>query len=99
MRPERAVLVAHFGDLGLLTGEWPIIGRVDPWHRGAWTATRFARYEELTKRYYMSEYEDDDPGEFRGEVRIDRAAAETLPPNGLYGSGAIEIVLTDRLSR
>src|SRR5690348_1860022 len=38
---ERAVLVAHFGDLGVPKGTWPILPRRADWNRDEWPMPAF----------------------------------------------------------
>src|ERR1051326_1156729 len=36
LSPDRAILIGKCGDLGLLEGKWPVIGRIVPWKRALW---------------------------------------------------------------
>ena len=60
LSPDEALLVRMFGDLSLVSGEWPVIGRSDSWDRGDWPLPVFGRREDLTGR----------PGELNTVTRI-----------------------------
>jgi Immunity protein 26 len=36
LRPSHAILQTCFGDIGLIEGRWPIIGKIEPWTRDDW---------------------------------------------------------------
>ena len=92
------VLVAIFGDLGLIRGKWPIVGQLPAWRREEWPMPAFGRYEQLTGRYVRVEYTDDDPNSRPTEVEISRDEFERLPEDGMAGFGFIEARLTRLLS-
>src|SRR5690348_8676061 len=56
-----AVLVERFGDLGIVNGTWPLLGRIDGWDRNAWPTPAFGRFEELTGRAFKVIYDDANP--------------------------------------
>lgn len=92
-----AMYVGRFGDLGLLNGEWPIVGTVVPWHRYDWSLPPMGRVEDVSRRGILSSYSDK-------LVRISEIPCEIgelsrYPPDVLSGYGAIEIKLTRLLSR
>jgi hypothetical protein len=91
------VLVERFGDLGLVSGDWPLIGRFGQWSRNSWPLPAFGRYEELTGRAFEVVYDENDPNKVVSEKLIDKAGLAALPPDRLAGSGAIEIRLSRRL--
>ena len=43
LRAADAVLRCRFGDLGLLEGEWHVLGGADNWRRDEWPLPTFAR--------------------------------------------------------
>ena len=53
LRPDEAVLICQFGDLGIIQGAWPLIGKVRPWNRQEWIVTRYSYYND-TYNYYNS---------------------------------------------
>lgn len=92
--PSDAVLVKAFGDLGLATGEWPIIGQLPGWHREDWPMPVFGRREPLTGRLLRVEYADDDPNAEPREVEISQHEFEDLPENGLAGVELMQKLLS-----
>lgn len=94
-----AVLIAQFGDLGLIEGSWPIIGHFDVWNRKTWPMPRFARTDAVSGQARLVEYADDDPSH---EMAVTPLAGDTLidqPKDGLLGAGAVELRLTKLLAR
>lgn len=96
MRPEAAIRVCRFGDLGLVNNEWPIIGRCSTWDRRCWPLPAFVRSDELSGRTWRVEYADEDPNKVVSETLIASSGAE-LERNEAFGAGAVEIVLTKAL--
>jgi hypothetical protein len=89
-----ATLVQKFGDLRLIDGTWPVIGRVDRWERDHWPMPPFQRYEELTGRTMRVICDDDDANVVVSELQVSADEDEGLPSDGMLGAGAVEIVLT-----
>jgi hypothetical protein len=97
LRPENAVLVCRFGDLGLHKGAWPVIGPLIGWDRALWVMPAFYR-EQLGSGIRLKViYDDQDPSRFVSEARTVEDIADK-PLDGLYGSGAVENVLNARLT-
>jgi hypothetical protein len=94
LTPADAALVGMFGHLGLRGGSWPIIGRRQGWDRDRWPMPVFARYEELTGRWFKSYYDPDDPNRLVREVAVAPSEAVGKPRDGLMGAGYVEIALT-----
>lgn len=92
------VLVQRFGDLGLIRGTWPVVGRLPGWQREEWPMPAFGRREELTGRCWRVEYDDDDPNSRPREVPISPEECARLPEDGAAGFGFIEARLTRLLS-
>jgi len=97
LTPDQAILVKLFGDLGLLEGSWPIIGRSANWNRKAWPLPAFGRVVDFTGRALRIEYSDTNLPETIREIPVSPEELEHLPEDGLSGAGAIEIVLSKRL--
>jgi len=92
------VLVQIFGDLGLIRGKWPVLGRLRVWRPEEWPMPAFGRHEELTGRYLRVEYADDDPNSRPREVEVPREEYQHLPEDGLAGFGFTEARLTRLLA-
>jgi hypothetical protein len=97
LKPSVAVTVLRVGDLGLVRGEWPIIGNDPSWNRSEWPMPIFIRYEPITLRKWLVFYSDLDPGKRLEEV-LEPNDRPDLPRDSLSGSGAAEFELTQLLS-
>jgi hypothetical protein len=93
-----AVLVERFGDLGLIRGEWPLLGCLDGWDRSAWPIPTFGRFEELTGRAFKVIYDDANPNMLVREEQVDVSELAGLPKDGLSGAAAVEGILARLLS-
>ena len=90
---QDAVRVMRFGDLGLIKGQWPVLGRRDDWSADEWPMPVFGR-REPTGRAFRVVYSPDD---LRGPVveeLISDDECDQLPRDALSGAGAVERVLT-----
>jgi hypothetical protein len=96
-----AILIAWFGDLGIIEGEWPLITSTRPFRREEWPVPKFGRIDALMpEKGWLVEYDPVKVG-FGQVIRETRCRAEdvaNLPKDGLYGAGAIEITLTKLLA-
>src|SRR6476660_1809183 len=45
--PFNSITRIMFGDLGLINGSWPIVGRVPNWSRSQWSMPDFVRRDPL----------------------------------------------------
>ena len=95
--PSSAVRILRVGDLGLIEGKWPILGRDPEWRRGDWPVPLFVRKEELSRRAWIVHYSDEDPNVVKSETPTNYDA--DLERDRLSGAGAVEIVLTNLLSK
>lgn len=89
LKPEDAVIVAMVGDLGLITGEWLVVGH-DPheWttNRSRWPIPRFGFQDPLLGISWAREYDPNDPTKPPvRQFRISAEERERLPADGLYG--------------
>ncbi len=91
--PHDAVLTARFGDLGLFNGEWRVLSHISNWDERQWPVPKFLRREPTSNRTYLITYSDKDPSVQIAEDPV-TADVSDYGPNGLYGAGAIEILLT-----
>jgi Immunity protein 26 len=99
LRPQNNILLAKLGDLGLLKGEWPVIGRIEPWIRTEWPLPPFFRTDALGQLGYVSYYDDKSLRFVKEEkVKIGEIDASKFPDDSLWGYGAIEIRLTKLLA-
>ena len=98
LSPGDAAFVGIFGDLGLIKGRWPIIGRDAAWNPRRWAMPAFGRIEEATGRAFRVEYDDVNLPRVRREVSATREEVERLPKEGVAGYGFIEAKLTRLLS-
>jgi len=95
-RPEQSLSIQRFGDLALLEGEWPIIGRQTDWDRSQWPVPLFARHDLLRDNAaWVVEYADDDPDQVNSETPVKLEDVRYLPRDGTSGAGAVEITLTE----
>ena len=95
--PTAAVLVVRLGDLCLIRGDWPILGRSSQWQRDDWPIPLFLRSNELSRRAFIVSYDDKDPSRPISEVPVEYGTS-TLERDSMLGAGAVEIELTDVLS-
>jgi hypothetical protein len=98
LEPGRADLIEMFGDLGLLKGEWKVLGSLPNWDRAKWLVPRFARTESILGLTELIEYSEDTLQEVRS-IRCSPEKARQYPEDGLAGYGAVEIRLTKLLDR
>lgn len=99
LTPEDAVLIRHFGDLGLLRGEWPMVAETKEWRREEWPQPAFGRIDIVDpSKAVRVEYDDSDVHKVLRETPISLEEARHLPEDGLSGYGAVEIRLTRLLS-
>lgn len=98
IRPKDAVRRLQIGDLGLMNGKWKILGELPGWNRQSWPSPSFLRRDELSKRAWLSTYSDTDPNMLEREEPV---PYETSIPemDGLYGFGAVELLLTKLLDK
>ena len=98
LRPEDAVLLCRFGDLGIIEGSWRSLGRLLEWRRREWPMPAFHRLVPLDNRILRVVYRDENPNSMPKEERISEQEAANLPRDGLLGSEAVERVLGALLS-
>jgi hypothetical protein len=94
--PENAIKVAKFGDLSLMTGEWPVLGHLENWDRDDWPMPKFIRRDPLGKRARLVSYADNDPNQ---EIAEEPCSFEATgyEADTLWGAGFAEILLTKLL--
>ena len=95
-QPEEAIKVVRIGDLGLIGGAWPVIGDAPQWDRDRWPMPTFIRKDDLSRVGWRVIYSDSDPTIIQSEQRIPYETTG-LESGGLYGTKAVEIVLSELL--
>ena len=95
-RPGSEALTCKFGDLGLIDGEWAIIGHDPNWSRDEWPLPAFYRVDEDARKAWKVTYSD--TLELVKDVRVKFEEAEGKLRDFLAGSGAVEIRLTKLMS-
>ena len=98
LRPQNALLVCQFGDLSLVDGIWPIVGTLPSWSRNEWPVPAFSRTNALNRSITKVIYSDDDIDRILSEQPVSPDEAASMPRDGLFGAGAVEIVLTKLLT-
>jgi hypothetical protein len=99
LTPDDAILAGKFGDLYLIDGKWPVIGRYTPWVRDLWAPPPLIRVDDRDSGLaFLSVYSDDDL-EFIREERCSPTLVGMYPQDRLMGAGAVEVRLTKLLSR
>ncbi len=95
--PEHRILWGQFGDLGLINGEWKVLGELPCWQSDDWPMPGFVRVDDETGAARKSVY---DPHTFvlLSEEPCDPSLVESLPYDGLMGYGFVEIRLTKLLA-
>jgi hypothetical protein len=91
-----AVWISHFGDLGLLEGLWPIIGRVGPWNRADWPMPVFGAISVDGRYAWRAKY-DENTLEIVSYNKVHPDKVRGLPEDGSSGAGSVEILLTKLL--
>jgi len=93
-----AIRILQIGDLGLINGEWKVIGQAPNWNRSQWPMPNFVRREPISNRIWLVTYSDDDPNLVLSEELITEEKAIGLEPDVLSGYGAVEKKLSKLLN-
>jgi len=95
--PANSIDVTFFGDLGLVTNEWTVIGKIDPWVRENWPIPIFGFVEPIWKKWGELRYtpEKDLMAMIIQRVSVEEASKHLS--SGTSGSEAVEIYLTKLL--
>jgi hypothetical protein len=92
-RPSDASLVQFFGDLGLIRGEWPILGNDPNWRREDWPTPGFFHRDSISGRTQLRYYDENKLGVHVREEPCDSTLSSSAPHDGLAGQKALEIYL------
>jgi Immunity protein 26 len=96
LQPKDAIMRLRIGDLGLINGDWPLLGDMPNWSRHNWPMPSFVRRDDLSKRVWRTTYSDLDPSKLVSEVPMSNPN-EYLEQDALHGAGAVELLLTKQL--
>ena len=96
LHPDKSILCVRFGDLGLINGEWLVVGTVPNWKRSEWSMPDFVRRDELSKKAWLVRYSDNDPSQIDEEYPTDFDSE--LGRDSVSGYGAVELKLAKLLS-
>ena len=94
--PSAAVAVLRIGDLHLIDGTWPILGRSPTWQRERWPMPLFTRKPPFINHELVIQYSDDDPSCIVSRTKVPLGTS-TYDEDGTDGAGAVEIVLSKLL--
>jgi hypothetical protein len=99
VRSQDAELAGLCGDLGLLKGDWPQVGRLKDWNRSHWPLPALYR-EDVSDRLAWLTYYDDKSLDFVREEPVEYKGSQYAkhPYDRLMGYGSVEIRLTKSLS-
>lgn len=91
LRLKTALLICRFGDHGLHTKRWPVIGSIPNWGSTPWSVTKFSRRHDNPDLCYVTEY--DESLDAISERVLPAAEGKGLPEDAQYGSGVVEAKL------
>ena len=91
LRLKDALLICRFGDHGIHTKRWPVIGSIPNWANASWAVTKFSRGNDNPDLCYVTEYDDSLNG--ISERVLSAAEGKGLPDDAQYGSGVVEAKL------
>lgn len=96
LEPSNAILSLRFGDLGLVKGLWPIMGKLPEWNPAEWPMPSAVRRDLLgNAKPVLVRYDDNDPSKILSEEALEDD--NELPTDGLAGYGFVEAKLTKLL--
>lgn len=96
LKPNLAIAKLVCGDLGIINGEWELLGPLPGWERDEWGMPDFVRRDPICKRAWRVRYSDIDPTLIVEEEPV--SFDTDLQNNWSWGYGAVELELTDLLS-
>lgn len=92
--PLDAVTVQRFGDLGLITNVWTVIGKPPGWDRTKWPIPIFARRCAHTGNPQLVVYRDENPNSNPQWIPATEEDILGLEAADLHGYGSMEITLS-----
>lgn len=97
LKPIDAIKVIQVGDLGIINGEWKVIGKLPDWNRSLWKVPNFVRREEFSGRIWLVKYADDNPNLVLSEELVTNDEGENLETDTLWGYKAAQKILSKLL--
>jgi len=97
LKSDDALKISFFGDLALMKGTWPVIGRIEPWNRDSWPMREFLRTDSISGQKYKVQYSDDGTNRELGILPSTSDEVDRLPKDGVAGTGVIESTLDSLL--
>jgi hypothetical protein len=96
LEPGNAVLRLRFGDLGLLNGLWPVVGKLPDWSPAKWPMSNAVRRHPLgIIKPVLVRYDDNDPSRVLSEEILENDI--DLPGDSLAGYAFVEAKLSKML--
>ena len=96
-KPNEAILITRFGDLGIVMGSWPLIQSSRSFYKQEWPIPKFGtEISLLPGKGFIREYNHAETGKWIlvGEKVIKISEIVGLPEDASLGGGAVEIKLT-----
>jgi Immunity protein 26 len=91
---NQAIWIAKFGDLHILRGKWPLVGKLNGFSREAWPMPVFARHHEGFNINYICTYDENDVSLGLHTWRADQVPAHVktsvVAEDGMAGAGFVE---------
>lgn len=97
LKPADAILLGQVGDLGLLKGEWTVIGQIRPWNRHEWPLPPLIRYDEKARRAWLCHYDEDTLSRTHVE-EVSPTLVDSYPEEVVMGYVAAAIRVTKLLN-
>lgn len=97
LQPKDALRCLRIGDLGLVNGEWPILGELPDWKPEQWATPAFFGQDDLSGKVWRAVYPDSDPSQLPRREFVGAKDIVGLERDALYGSGVVETLMTKAL--
>lgn len=98
LKPCAAILIARFSGQSIMETQWPKIGTYQNWDPEKWPMPSFCRQNVVTPSWgWLIKYQNDDPQVRITEEPCNFADVATLPSDGLFGCGAVLMVLKHKI--
>jgi len=98
--PGEALLIARFGDLGIIRGSWPLIQSTRPFSKEKWPIPKFGTEVPFPPgKGFIRDYEQASSGELIciRQTLVDADDLQGFPEDVDMGGGSVEIKLTKLL--